>query len=73
MKDLLEILFLKLCLHAAVSFATFVVYYLLNIIGFGENFYTGLWVCLFVTNCTALILSKLNRILERLPGDEEKN
>ena len=70
MNDSLNRIFLKFCLHIAVSIATIVAWYSLNLIATGDNFYIGLWICIFVTNCTTLILSKLNRILEQLPKDE---
>lgn len=73
MNDLFDRIFLKLCLHGAVSFATWFAWLLLGMFGWDEGFHTGMWVCIFVANCTALILSKLNRILERLPEDQKNS
>ena len=70
MNDLFNRIFLKLCLHAAVTFATYLLWLTLAMnIGFNSPDDT-LWVFIFVANCTALILSKLSRILERLPRDD---
>lgn len=68
--DLFNRIFLKLCLHAAVTFATYLawLFFAMNI-GL-DSPYDTLWVFIFVANCTTLILSKLNRILEQL--DEQQ-
>ena len=72
MNDLFNRIFLKLCLHAAVTFATYLMWLFLAInIGL-DTPYDTLWVFIFVANCTTLILSKLNRVLERLPKDDEQ-
>ena len=71
MNDLYKRIFLKVCLHAAVTYVTFLVWYLFCIVA-GEGAFDSLCVCIFVTNCTTLILSKLNRILERLPEKDEQ-
>ena len=70
MNDQFNKIFLKICLHAAVTFVTYLVW-LLFCIRRGEGYYDTLLVCILVTNCTALIWSKLNRILERLPEDKK--
>ena len=66
MNDLFNRIFLKLCLHAAVTFATYLLWLFLAInIGL-DSPYDTLWIFILVANCTTLILSKLNRFLERL-------
>ena len=62
MNDLFNRIFLKICLHLAVSVGTVVIWYLLNLIASGEAFYVGLWICLFITNCTTLILSAIRKL-----------
>lgn len=73
MKDLFSKIFLTVCLHLAVSVVTIVIYEFLGQIGYDGSFYSGLWVCLFVTNCTTLIMTKLHRIQSRLPAEEAKD
>ena len=71
MNDLFNRIFLKFCLHAAVTLATYLVWVFLAMnIGWNSPDDT-LWILIFIANCTTLILSKLNRILERLPQDNE--
>ena len=72
MNDHFNKIFLRFCLHLAVTLGTYLVWLLLESLIGGEGSYDSLWICIFVTNCTALILSRLNRILQRLPGDEEQ-
>lgn len=72
MNDLFNKLFLKFCLHVAVSIVTIIIWYLLNLIATGENFYTGLYICLFISNCTSLILSKLTHILSHLSEQKSR-
>ena len=71
MSDLFNTIFLKICLHAAVSYAAYLVWLILEAFLGGVYTNDSLLVCIFVVNCTTLILCKLNRILERLPGDDE--
>ena len=67
MNDLLNKIFLRLILHAAVSVATHLLWlFIARDVGW-DNPLDTLWILLFITNCTALILGKLSRILERLP------
>ena len=61
MNDTFNKIFLRICLHIAVSIATFIIWYLLNLIASGMEFFTGLWICLFITNCTALILHAIHQ------------
>ena len=72
MNDLFNRIFLKLCLHAAVTFATHLLWYLFAMNSGLNSPYDTLWIMIFLANCTTLILSKLNRILERLPKDDEQ-
>lgn len=73
MNDRFNRIFLGLCKHIAVTFATHLVWLLLAMnFGFDAPNDT-LWIFIFVANCTTLILSKLNRILERLPGDDKRS
>ena len=72
MNDRSNKIFLRLYLHIAVTLGTHLVWLLLESLIGGEGSYDSLWICIFVTNCTALILARLNRILQRLPGDEEQ-
>lgn len=67
MNDLFNRIFLKLCLHAAVTLAT---YLLWLFVGINPD---TLFILIFIANCTALILCKLNRILERLPRDDSNS
>lgn len=73
MNDLFNRIFLKICFHAAVTFATYLLWLFLAMnIGF-DHPYDTLWVLIFITNSTTLILGKLNRILERLPKDDKRS
>ena len=72
MNDLFNSIFLKICLHAAVSYAAYLVWLILESVLGGEGSSDSLLVCIFVVNCTTLILCKLNRILERLPRDDDE-
>lgn len=73
MNDLFNRIFLRLCLHAAVTFATYLLWLFLAMnIGL-DSPYDTLWVLIFVANSTTLILSKLNRILERLSKNDERS
>ena len=72
MSDLFNKVFLKLCLHAAVSYAAYLVWLILESFLGGEGSSDSLLVCIFIVNCTTLVLCKLNRILEQLPMDDEK-
>ena len=72
MNDLFNRIFLKVCLHAAVSYAAYLVWLILESFLGGVYTNDSLLVCIFVVNCTTLILCKLNRILERLPRDDEE-
>ena len=72
MNDLFNRIFLKLCLHAAVTVATHLLWYLFAMNSGLNSPYDTLWIMIFLANCTTLILSKLNRILERLPKDDEQ-
>ena len=71
MSDLFNSIFLKVCLHAAVSYAAYLVWLILEAFLGGVYTNDSLLVCIFVVNCTTLILCKLNRILERLPRDDQ--
>ena len=71
MNDLFSRIFLKVCLHAAVSYAAYLVWLILQSFLGGEGSSDSLLVCIFIVNCTTLILCRLNRILERLPRDDE--
>lgn len=66
MNDLFNRIFLKIFLHAAVTFATYLIWLLLAINIGWDSPYDTLWVFIFVANCTTLTLSKLNRLLELL-------
>ena len=72
--DLFAKIFLAFCKHALVSILTILICFILgNISTFAEAVYYSIPVCLFVTNCTTLIMSKMNRILERLPSEEKQD
>lgn len=70
--DFLRILFLTFCKHALVSILTVLLY-----ISLGRFFQglsaDGMLICLFVTNCTAIIIGKMNRILERFSQVENQD
>ena len=63
--------------HLAISFITAVLYMLfMNLIHLiDDGAITGMYIVIVVVNCTAIICSKLNRILEKLdkilPEQEE--
>ena len=72
MNDLFNRIFLKLCIHAAVTVTTYLLWVFL-VMNFGfHNPDDTLWILIFIANSTTLILGKLNRILERLPRDDER-
>ena len=54
--------------HLAISFITAVLYMLfMNLIHLIDDAaITGMYIVIVVVNCTAIICSKLNRILEKL-------
>ena len=54
--------------HLAISFLTAVIYILfMNLIHLIDDAaITGMYIVIVVVNCTAIICSKLNRILEKL-------
>ena len=64
--------------HLAISFITAVLYILfMNLIHLiDDGAITGMYIVIVVVNCTAIICSKLNRILEKLdrvfPDPEEE-
>ena len=72
MNDLFNRIFLNVCLHVAVSYAAYLVWLILESFLGGVYTNDSLLVCIFVVNCTTLILCKLNRILERLPRDDDE-
>ena len=73
MNDLFNRIFLKLCLHAAVTLATHLLWLIVGMNIGCDNPTDTLFILIFVANCTALILCKLNRILERLPKDDSNS
>ena len=70
--DLYRSIFLTICKYLAISILTIFASEILEPY-FSYNGCNSTYICLIITNCTGIIVGKLNRILERLPKDDEQS
>ena len=68
-RDFYRIIFLTICKHLAITVATFFASRVLES-HFTYHASECTYIGLIITNCTGIIMGKLNRILERLPREE---
>lgn len=69
--DFYRIVFLTVCKYLAISAATIVASWFIEPY-FSDNGTSSTYICLIITNCTGIIVGRLNRILQRLPRDDQQ-